>query len=126
MVIGGLMTGVGSFQLAFAGRLISGIGAVIMNVMLTKMVSDWFAGREIVVAMSLVVATWPLGTALGLVLFPMIAGFWSWQAAMCSAATVALASFALVAGLYREPRGGSPRPSGNKRRMRPSSRNGVQ
>ena len=108
MVTGGLMTGVESLQLACAGRLISGVGAVIMNVMLTKMVADWFAEREIVVAMSLVVATWPLGTALGLVLFPIIAGLWSWQAAMYSAVVVALASFALVAGLYREAPGGSP------------------
>ena len=29
------------------GRLLSGIGAVLLSVPLSKMVTDWFAGREI-------------------------------------------------------------------------------
>ena len=43
MAAGGVLTATESLQLAFAGRLISGIGGVIMNVMMTKMVADWFA-----------------------------------------------------------------------------------
>ena len=46
----------------FTGRVISGVGAVLFNVVLTKMVADWFAGREIVTAMALTAATWPLGS----------------------------------------------------------------
>ena len=46
MVVGGLILGISqSYSLAIAGRLISGIGAVLFNVVVTKMVTDWFAGK---------------------------------------------------------------------------------
>ncbi len=41
----------------FAGRIVSGVGGVVFNVVLTKMVSDWFAGREIVTAMAMTAAS---------------------------------------------------------------------
>lgn len=103
MALGGVLTSTESLQLAFAGRLISGIGGVIMNVMMTKMVADWFAGQEIVVAMSIFVASWPLGIALGLVTFPSIAALSSWHVVMITAAVVALLSFAMMIALYRDP-----------------------
>ena len=103
MAVGGVLTATESLQVAFAGRLISGIGGVIMNVMMTKMVADWFAGHEIVVVMSIFVASWPLGIALGLVTFPPIAALSSWHAVMITAAVVALSSFAMVVTLYRDP-----------------------
>ena len=53
MAIGGVMMGLGSsFAMATAGRAISGTGAVLVTVLISKMVTDWFAGREIVTAMS--------------------------------------------------------------------------
>jgi hypothetical protein len=33
-----------------AGRLVAGAGGVLLNVQMTKMVADWFAGREIATA----------------------------------------------------------------------------
>ena len=42
----------------------SGTAAVVFNVALTKMTTDWFAGREIVTAMSILIASWPFGIAL--------------------------------------------------------------
>ena len=53
--------------------MISGLGAVFVNVLMTKMVTDWFAGREIVAAMAFFVSSWPLGIALGLIAFPPLA-----------------------------------------------------
>lgn len=103
MAIGGVMTGSHVFEIAFAGRLISGIGGVIMNVIMTKMVADWFAQREIVVAMSILVASWPLGLALGLITFPVIAGMGAWPPVMYTAVAVILVSLVLVALLYRDP-----------------------
>src|SRR6266511_1267646 len=47
MAGGGALMATDSFLLAVAGRVISGIGAVLINVLMTKMVTDWFAGREI-------------------------------------------------------------------------------
>ena len=49
MAIGGALMGLGSsFAMAAAGRIVSGTGAVLLTVLVSKMVTDWFAGREIV------------------------------------------------------------------------------
>lgn len=106
MVAGGVLTALSASVAWFAmGRLISGAGAALLNVLLTKMVADWFAGREIVTAMAVLVASWPLGLALGLLLFTPLAAAQSWHAVMFAAALMAAASLALIATLYREPAG---------------------
>lgn len=102
MVAGGALTGVESVGLVFAGRLISGLGAVFINVLMTKMVADWFAGREIVAAMSTFVTSWPAGIALGLVSFPPLAAAYSWTAVMMVAAAVSAICLVLVAAIYRD------------------------
>ena len=55
-----------SYAVAFAGRLTSGMGATLFNLVITKMTTDWFARREIVLAMAVILSTWPFGIALGL------------------------------------------------------------
>jgi MFS family permease len=85
------------------GRLVAGVGAVLMNVLMTKMVADWFAGREIATAMGIFVNSWPFGVALGLLVSPPLAssgGLAGVQMTMAVAITVALA--ALLAW-YRPP-----------------------
>ena len=76
---------VGSLAMAFgetwhwqiAGRLVGGAGGVLLNVQLTKMVTDWFAGKEIATAMGAFVNSWPAGMALSLVTLPSIGtGLW--------------------------------------------------
>jgi predicted MFS family arabinose efflux permease len=106
MVLGGCLMGAStSFLPLAAGRLISGVGAVLINVLMTKMVVDWFAGREIVTAMAILVASWPFGLALGLLLFTPLAVSQSWNAVMYAAALMALASLLLMALTYRDPVG---------------------
>jgi cyanate permease len=103
MALGGAMMGVESVPLVFAGRLISGLGAVFINVLMTKMVTDWFAGRDIVVAMALFVSSWPLGIALGLLSFPPLAAAYGWASVMDVAAAVVAICLALVWLVYRPP-----------------------
>src|ERR1044072_3884878 len=68
MAIGGAAMGMSTwFMAAAAGRLVSGTGAVLITVLVAKMVTDWFAGREIVTAMAISIASWPFGLAAGLV-----------------------------------------------------------
>src|SRR5262245_49074260 len=56
MVAGGVIMGMSaSFPVLACGRLLSGTGAVLMNVLLTKIVADWFSGREIATAMAILV-----------------------------------------------------------------------
>jgi predicted MFS family arabinose efflux permease len=104
MAIGCALMGVGaSFAVEAAGRLIAGTGAVLFSVLITKMVTDWFAGREIVTAMSVLVSSWPLGLALGLVCYGPLAAAYGWRAIMHAGALSALVAFLLVALMYRDP-----------------------
>jgi MFS family permease len=52
------------------GRVVAGTGGVLLNVQMTKMVADWFAGREIATAMAIFVNSWPAGLAISLLLLP--------------------------------------------------------
>jgi len=92
-----------SFQGLAVGRLVSGMGGVLVNVMAAKMIADWFANREIVTAMAVLVVSWPLGLALGLLMFAPVAASHSWNVVMYSTAFIALASLLLVATAYRDP-----------------------
>jgi len=104
MALGGALMGAStSFLPVAAGRLISGTSAVLINVLVTKMVTDWFVGREIVTAMAILVVSWPLGLALGLLLFTPLAASQSWNTVMYAAALMAVASFLLLALTYRNP-----------------------
>ena len=52
MLIGSCaMASGGSWGWQIAGRLVAGAGGVLINVQMTKMVADWFAGKEIATAM---------------------------------------------------------------------------
>lgn len=55
-----------------AGRLVAGGGGVLLNVLMTKIVTDWFAGREIATAMGIFVNSWPAGIAISLLVLPAI------------------------------------------------------
>jgi MFS family permease len=102
MTLGGLlMAGSESIALFSAGRILSGTGAVFLNVLVTKMVADWFVGTEIATAFGILVVSWPLGIALALVLLPPLAVATGWQAAMIAPAAVSGVAFVLVALAYR-------------------------
>jgi predicted MFS family arabinose efflux permease len=117
MVLGGIMVGFAqSFAAAAAGRTVLGVGAVLFNVLATKMITDWFAGREIATAMGVFVSSWPLGIALGLIAFGPLATAHGWTAIMHVSTVCVLAGFAAVALFYREPPGVAP-PSATRLRL---------
>jgi MFS family permease len=71
MLAGGLMMSFATtWNGQIVGRLVSGTGGVLLNVQMTKMVTDWFAGREIATAMAIFVNSWPAGLAISLLLLP--------------------------------------------------------
>jgi MFS family permease len=73
MLIGSLAMAFGdAWHWQIAGRLVAGAGGVLLNVQLTKMVTDWFAGKEIATAMGAFVNSWPAGIALSLMILPSI------------------------------------------------------
>ena len=104
MAFGGLLMGVSdSYALAAPARLLSGVGAVLLSVLLTKMVADWFAGWEIVTAMAILVSSWPLGISLALVSLGPLAAASFWQLVMHLTAAACLVALVLVVALYRPP-----------------------
>ena len=104
MALGGVLMTLGADSaLLSAGRLIAGCGAVLLNVLLTKMVTDWFQGREIVTALGVLITSWPLGIALALIVLPPLAAATSWRGAMLSTAALSAFSFLLVLWSYRAP-----------------------
>jgi MFS family permease len=104
MALGGAMSGLADNATAlFAGRILSGIGGVLFNVLVTKMVTDWFAGREIGTAFGIMLPSWQLGLALGLVTLPPLAAATSWTVAMLAPAAVSAIALALIAASYHPP-----------------------
>jgi predicted MFS family arabinose efflux permease len=77
------------------GRVVSGIGGVTLNVVMSKMVIDWFTGREMVLAMAIFVNSFPIGVGLAMLTLGAISAFASWQLAMGVAALTTL--IALIA-----------------------------
>ena len=74
MFVGGVLMSVGgTWSILVTGRLVAGVGGVIINVLMTKLLTDWFTGREISTAMGVFVNSWPLGIAVALLVLPLIA-----------------------------------------------------
>jgi predicted MFS family arabinose efflux permease len=104
MTLGGLTTAASEgFALAAAGRVASGTGGVLLNVTLTKMVADWFAGREISTALSIMLTSWPVGIGLALATLGTLASATSWRVAVHLTVVATVTAFALMLVLYREP-----------------------
>lgn len=116
MMAGGILLAIShGWTAVFIGRLISGAGAVLFSLVITKMTTDWFAGREIVLAMGVVLASWPFGITAGLLLQPPLAAAYGWPSVMH--ATTALCGVALLIMTvgYREPPRDAPSsPSGEQ------------
>jgi predicted MFS family arabinose efflux permease len=104
MGIGGAWLGIAeSFTAANAARFTSGIGAVILNVLMTKMVTDLFAGRERLLAMSVLINAWPIGIGISLAVIGPLGELVGWRWGVASSAIFAMIGLAVVATFYRPP-----------------------
>ena len=86
-----------------AGRALCGVGFVVCTIFMTKMIVDWFAGREIATAMAILVMSWPFGIAMGQVGHTWLAATLGWQWAFAAASLYCLAGAVLVLVAYRPP-----------------------
>ncbi|MGX8010885.1 MFS transporter [Mesorhizobium sp. ORM8.1] len=91
------------WSMQIAGRLIAGIGGVLLNVLMTKMVADWFTGREIATAMAIFINSWPAGIAISLMLLPAIGATFGLHAVNLAVAGLILIGLSLIALVYRAP-----------------------
>ena len=112
LALGGALSGLASLPLGIGiGRVLSGAGFVIAGLYFTKMVADWFEGREIATAMSILVMSWPFGIAMGQIGHSWLVESFGWRVPFAvSAAYCALAGLAVLA-FYRAPED-LPRPGG--------------
>jgi len=101
MTIGAAMCALaGDTASVFAGRVISGVGGVILNVVMSKMVIDWFTGREVVLAMAIFVNSFPVGVGMATLALGAVGAFAGWQMAMASVAGVVALALVAVAVRY--------------------------
>jgi MFS family permease len=104
MIIGGLVTAWSSgFLDACIGRAVAGAGGVLVNLLLAKMVADWFKDQEISTAMGVMLSSWPVGIGLALATLGAAATRWSWRASILITAGAATAGLLLLGVLYRNP-----------------------
>jgi predicted MFS family arabinose efflux permease len=95
----------GDFAFAIAARIIGGVGATVVILVATKMVADWFAPKEVVLAMSLLQMSWPFGAMVALPIQTYLGQSGGLSAVMLSGAVfaaAALCAFALI------PKGSQP------------------
>ncbi|RED10656.1 MFS transporter [Pontivivens insulae] len=116
MVVLGLVTlGIGGWVSSLAmsssgiglGRLIAGAGFLFTTLYFTKMVADWFEGREIATAMSILVMSWPFGIAMGQLGHAWLELVFGWRAPFQVASAYCLLAAAAVFALYRPPKASS-------------------
>jgi cyanate permease len=102
MAVGGLATAwAWDFHSLAAGRLLSGVGGVLLNVIMAKMMTDWFAGRrEIVLAMTVFVNSFPIGVGLATISLGPLADLAGRGASLAATAALALAALLLLIAVY--------------------------
>jgi MFS family permease len=109
MVAGGVITAsAGSFAGAAAGRIVSGIGAVLMNILLTRLISDWFAGKELSTAMGVMLTSWPVGLGLATATLGGLAAGSGWRWPITMSVIAAAVGLLLMLFVFRE----APRSAG--------------
>jgi predicted MFS family arabinose efflux permease len=104
MAVGSVISALASGRLGVGtGRVLAGIGCLFAMIYFTKMIADWFAGREIATAMSILVMSWPFGIAMGQVGHAWLAATYGWQLPFEVASAYCLIAALGVFLLYRPP-----------------------
>lgn len=84
--IGGML---GATRAIFAGRCISGVGAVAMIVLQGKMIADWCHGRQLMLGLGISVSAFPVGVGMAQLIAPPLAQAYGWPAAFAFGAAIA-------------------------------------
>ncbi len=102
MLAGGLAVAlVPAWEVQIAGRVVAGIGGILLNVLMSKMVIDRFQGPGLAAAMGIFVNSWPVGIAAALLLLPPIAARFGLEAALGTVAGLVLLGLLLLLALPR-------------------------
>jgi predicted MFS family arabinose efflux permease len=103
MILGGMLSGVAqSYALISIGRLISGVGGVFLVVLMAKMVTDWFAGKELFLGMAIFIIGWPVGIAAAQATQASLAEAKGWSVVFILTAMMMTLALASMAVFYRD------------------------
>ena len=91
-----------SYTIIFFSRLLGGAGAVLITILLPKVVTDWFVGKEIATAQATVASSFGLGVGLAMAVLPTLADFLSWPIAIIANSTVIILAM-LILLLFFKP-----------------------
>jgi MFS family permease len=107
MLAGGLLAmTTDDWTVMIVARVLAGAGGVLVNVILTKFVVDWFTGRGLSTALAVFITSWPAGIALASLALPLAATWGGLAVAQgIVAGLVAVCLLAFVV-LYRPPPAG--------------------
>ena len=102
MTAGGVICGLAEdYRWLWFGRLFSGFGGIGLNVVMAKIVIDWFQDKEIATAMALFLAGYPAGIALALVTLGHLATVEAWPTAFMATAALSFAALVVFVATYR-------------------------
>ena len=102
LCIGGVLSVIfKDFYSIAVGRIICGIGFVLTTIYLSKITIDWFDGRELATAMSILIISWPGGIALSQLIHPQIALKFGWIWAISSANSLCFLAALVIYFFYR-------------------------
>jgi MFS family permease len=85
----------GDRRVVIVGLLLMFVGGIL--------VGDWFADREIVLAIAILINAWPIGIGIALVTLGPLGEATSWNAIFYTTAAFALVGLLLIAALYKNP-----------------------
>ncbi|MEM9762272.1 MAG: MFS transporter [Pseudomonadota bacterium] len=98
MFAGGLLAALAeAWGAQLAGRVLAGTGGVLLNILMTKLVTDAFVGGRLATAMAIFVNSWPLGIALALLVLPPVAEGAGLDAALWSVTVLVLLGLLIFA-----------------------------
>ena len=100
---GGIASLSETYELFFSGRLICGVGFVFSTIFFAKVTTDWFEGKELATAMSILVMSWPFGIAMGQIGHGWLATNFDWRWAFIIASSYCAISALLIMILFHPP-----------------------
>ncbi len=104
LALGGIVSGAAADGWTIGlGRVLSGSGMLFATLYFTKMAADWFVGREIATAMSILVMSWPFGIAMGQIGHAWLAELHGWRVPFQVASAYCLLAALGVLVFYRPP-----------------------
>ncbi len=104
MVIGTFVVGISSSFLSISvGRLISGIGALTLAIVLPQLLSRWFMGKELGIGMGVFNTAMPLGTITSFNVLGVLGGNLGWQSPILVTTVLSVFALLIFLWLFKEP-----------------------